>query len=524
MDGRLTKSGSLDALNLPRLLNFEGATAPIIPFQWHSASGGQVSIAPLAILGVVLLASTVLFSSPSAGATAPVPAYRFVPTIQNGAVTHLAQGRWDLPSYGMLFDFSAHEVGVYDRAGGLCWRDTEYVDTKSVNDLVPFVATGTSPSSLLFASSPDGTRYHIKSVSMLPPACMEAQDRTSPLYIFNAVTASLLEFYPFAHEHGVDWAERTSRLLPRMASVHNEVELPAVLTELFRGVEDPHTSLAGNIDGKPFRLRSFRGQDFKALEAAYSRQSQYDIFLDWFFKYWMRGEFDQASTALLSGTRRQAFNNGLVWGRLKGNIGYLAINEMAGFGQDSDLAEDRSLLGPALDRALADLKGTRSLVLDISHNLGGDDEISSDIAARFADRVRKAYSKQAFRGGTVQWFETVPHQGTRYLKPIYLLTSELTASAAEVFTIRMRGLPNVVQVGETTQGIFSDSTEKGLPNGWVLAMSTEIYRDSHGRNYEGAGLSPAVPYRVIGVDHAAAGYRNAILRAAELATTHKLAY
>lgn len=483
-----------------------------------------MSIVPLSFLGAVLSAFGILFSTPSAGAAVSPPAYRFIPTIQHGEVASLAQGRWDLPSYGMLFDFGAHEIGVYDRAGVLCWHDTVYVDTKSVNEVVPFVASGSSSSSLLFASSPDGTRYRTESVATLPPACAEMRDRKSPLYLFDAITASLREFYPFAHEHGVDWAERTSRLRPRMASVQNEVELLAVLKELFRGVEDPHTSLAGNIDGKPFRLRSFRGEDFKALEAAYSRQSQYDILLDWFLKRWMPGEFDQASRALLPGTRRQAFDNGLVWGRLKGNVGYLAINEMTGYGEDSDLVGDRSLLGPALDQALADLKDTRALVLDISHNLGGEDEISSDIAARFADKARKVYSKQAYRGGTVQWFEMVPHRGVRYLKPVYLLTSELTASAAEVFTLRMRELPNVVQVGEATQGIFSDSTEKGLPNGWILAMSTEIYLDSHGKNHEGVGLIPAIPYRVIGVDQAAGRYRDAILRAAELATTHQLAH
>jgi len=121
----------------------------------------------------------------------------------------------------------------------------------------------------------------------------------------------------------------------------------------------------------------------------------------------------------------------------------------------------------------------------------------------------------------VQVFETTPHQGMVYLKPVYLLTSELTASAAEVFTLRMRELPHVVQVGETTQGVFSDSTEKGLPNGWILAMSTETYRDPAGRNYEGAGLAPAIPYRVIGGDLATTTYREAILHAAELATMHE---
>jgi hypothetical protein len=421
----------------------------------------------------------------------------------------------------MLFDLRAHKADVYDRAGGLCWRDTEYMNARSVNDLIPFVATDSSPSTLMFASSPDGTDYRTESLSTLPPACSEMQDRDSPFYIFKAVTASLQEFYPFAREHGVDWAERASRLQPRMASVHNNVELLAIFTELFRGVTDPHTSLAGNIDGKPFRLRSFRGQDFKALELAYSRQSQYDIFLDWFYKRWMPGELDQASAALLPGTRRQAFESKLVWGKLNGNVGYLAINAMGGFGQADTLAEDRSMLGPALDQALTDLKSTRAVVLDISHNLGGEDEISSDIAARFAERARKAYSKQAFHSGTVQWFQTTPHQGIVYLKPVYLLTSELTASAAEVFSMRMRELPHAVQIGETTQGVFSDSTEKGLPNGWILAMSTEVYRDPNGRNYEGTGLSPAIPYRVIAIDPAMATYRNAVLHAAELAAMHE---
>jgi len=371
------------------------AAVPIILFQ-RPDSGGQVRGPALSLLSVVILATAALSSPSSAGAKARMPRQRFIPTIQRGEVARLAQGRWDLPSYGMLFDFRAHEVSVYDRAGGLCWHDTEYVDTKSVNDLVPFVASGSSPSSLLFASSQDGTQYHTESVSMLPPACTEVQDRTSPLYIFNVVTASLLELYPFAHEHGVDWAERTSRLRPRMASVHSEVELLAVLMELFRGVEDPHTSLAGNIDGKPFRLRTFRGQDFQVLEAAYLRQSQYDIFLDWFFKRWKPSELDQASAALEPGTRRQAFDSRLVWGKLKGNIGYLAINEMAGFGQDRDLAEDRSLLGPALDQSLADLKDTRALVLDISHNLGGDDEIASDIAAALLTGCARPIASRPF--------------------------------------------------------------------------------------------------------------------------------
>jgi len=70
--------------------------------------------------------------------------------------------------------------------------------------------------------------------------------------------------------------------------------------------------------------------------------------------------------------------------------------------------------------------------------LGGDDEVSADIAALFADKVRPAYSKQAYRNGVMQQFEIIPHRAVCYHKPVYLLTSELTASAAEVFAMRMR--------------------------------------------------------------------------------------
>jgi C-terminal processing protease CtpA/Prc len=81
----------------------------------------------------------------------------------------------------------------------------------------------------------------------------------------------------------------------------------------------------------------------------------------------------------------------------------------------------------------------------------------------------------------------------------------------------MRNLPQVTQVGEPTQGIFSDSTDKGLPNGWTLSLSTEIYRDPRGNNYEGVGLPPTMPYEVFGGDSMSEGYRVAILQAAELA-------
>lgn len=444
-------------------------------------------------------------------------------TISEGRVALPARGYWDLPGYGMAFDFKTASVDVYDHAGDICWRDTKHGGVQAAIELVPFFGTNASGSLAFFASAPDGTRYQPQSMTGMPIACTDAMDRTNPTYIFDAVAASLTEFYPFAREHHVNWSDRANRLRPRIAQTKTEQDLLAVLSALFENVEDPHTSISGTINGKPFRLRSFRGDDFRALNRQFSRQRQYDNFLDWVFGSWMPGERRQAAAEFLSGTYRQALAGALVWGRLKGNVGYLAVNEMTGFGADTDLEGERSRLRSALDLALTDLKDTRAMVLDISHNLGGEDEVSADIAARFADKVRPAYSKQAFHGGSVQRFDIVPYDGVSYRKPVYLLTSELTASAAEVFALRMRQLPNVTQVGESTLGIFSDATEKGLPNGWILSMSTEIYRDQDGQTYEGRGLSPRIRFQVIGLEPATGEYGKAIRKAGAMAASQHLA-
>ncbi|MFC3396808.1 S41 family peptidase [Brenneria rubrifaciens] len=469
------------------------------------------------LLCKTMIAMTILFGGVQHGWAKPLPADTFIPSIRKDRVDPPAQGLWLSPGYGRLFDFRNNAVTVYNYAKGACWRDSGYVNAPSLNSLIPFYSTAESSRSRVFASAPEGTQYHVRSVTAIPSVCAQTINRTAPGYIFNAITASLIDFYPFEKEHNVDWASRKKEWQARAMAARSDRELQAILTELFRGVEDLHTSISGTLNARPFSIRGFRGDDFRWLQTVFARQNQETLFLSWFMRSWMPKELEQASAALLPGTRRQALNNGLVWGRLQGNIGYLAINRMGGFSDDGDLAADRALLGPALDRALTDLKNSPALVVDISHNLGGYDEISADIASRFADKHRPAYYKRAFRNGEEQPFATTPHRGVRYLKPISLLTSELTASAAEVFTMRMREFPHVTQVGETTQGVFSDSTEKSLPNGWTLSMSTEIYRDSRGKNHEGVGMVPDIRYPVVWADHAADGYRKAILNAAELA-------
>jgi C-terminal processing protease CtpA/Prc len=110
-----------------------------------------------------------------------------------------------------------------------------------------------------------------------------------------------------------------------------------------------------------------------------------------------------------------------------------------------------------------------------------------------------------------------PGGQSRYRKPVYLLTSEFTCSAAETFTMMMRTLPNVNQVGQRTQGIFSDGLAKLLPNGWIFSLSNEIYRDAWGISYETHGLPPDYPLVVYPERETPESYGRALQRVARLA-------
>jgi C-terminal processing protease CtpA/Prc len=93
-------------------------------------------------------------------------------------------------------------------------------------------------------------------------------------------------------------------------------------------------------------------------------------------------------------------------------------------------------------------------------------------------------------------FWTAPHvQGQRYggNKPVYILTSNRTFSAAEEFTYNLKNLKRAIIVGETTGGGAHPGGVRGItdhfgiwvPNGRAINPITKT-------NWEGIGIEPAV--------------------------------
>lgn len=143
-----------------------------------------------------------------------------------------------------------------------------------------------------------------------------------------------------------------------------------------------------------------------------------------------------------------------------------------------------------MDKVMKDLSDTESIVIDVRFNGGGQDAVSFEILSRFTTQ-RTQVATQKLRFGSqfspIQPFY-IEGSDNPYTKPVYVLCSPQTGSAAEAFSIATLGMKNIKRIGSATQGALSTSLERILPNGWSFAMSNEIYMDNEGESYENKGV------------------------------------
>jgi hypothetical protein len=179
----------------------------------------------------------------------------------------------------------------------------------------------------------------------------------------------------------------------------------------------------------------------------------------------------------------------IQYGKLNNQIGYLHLLNFDGSRKDYE---------DGLDAALSALSASQSLIVDIRDNGGGYDPNSQYVAGRFA-KEQELYMTSKKKNGpgpsdfaeTREW-HVRPSGGVQFTKPIIVLTSKSTASAAETFLLAMLTQAHVRQMGTTTAGNFSDNPGWEAPNGWMYTISVGDFRAADGKSYEGIGLRPEI--------------------------------
>lgn len=136
-----------------------------------------------------------------------------------------------------------------------------------------------------------------------------------------------------------------------------------------------------------------------------------------------------------------------------------------------------------------DFKETDAMILDLRFNGGGYETVALELLSHFVEEKMEVMSIKAKKenGFTpIQNITLKPKE--KSAKPVYLLISPFTASAAEILALGSLSYSNFEIYGSKSSGIFSEILWKKLPIGWEFSLSNEIYLSPTRKSYEGEGI------------------------------------
>lgn len=318
-----------------------------------------------------------------------------------------------------------------------------------------------------------------------------AQQYRSPSRNFHSLWWVFHRNYPFFRVRKVNWIKTYRKYNAKINRRTSRKRLYCLLSEMLDQLKDGHVSLHSyefdKDDCRSYKVRKEPSLDWDELGSQIA-------------DYQLDNEEDY-----LDGSIR--------WGRLKKDkrVGYIQINELEDLDNcgalrklqrssskdDSfscDSLSNEEAAGLAMKYILRDMKGTTGLILDLRLNGGGEDDAALAMLQHFNNKRRLAFTKQELDFGRLKSPERyyIEPKAKPYSKPVMVLISKQTQSAAEVMALAARQVPTMTLIGSRTQGILSNLSWAFLPIGWWYTYSDETYYSPYGKVYEKVGIPPNV--------------------------------
>ena len=289
---------------------------------------------------------------------------------------------------------------------------------------------------------------------------------------FEALWNTFHSRYPFFELRKVDWKKQYDTYRPKVTKETSDEELFDILCRMIDPLDDGHVELEARIGGKK---RRFTAEKKTRFQREFTEQEIKRLFKT------------SEKTLVANGFRppKQTEACILRYGRSQ-SFGYVRIVELEGIGKRK--------LTAALDRIARDFDSLAGFIIDIRNCPGGEDSIAIMIINRFCDRKRVAFHRRTKIGPGKDDFTPLrtwylAPQGDRcFTGPIVLLTNDSVFSGGEAFALAIRELPHVTIMGDRTNGIFSYTLDKTLPNGWDYCLSCQVYYSADMVCYEGIGV------------------------------------
>jgi hypothetical protein len=183
---------------------------------------------------------------------------------------------------------------------------------------------------------------------------------------------------------------------------------------------------------------------------------------------------------------RQAtkFNHGILELKvLDGNIRYM---ELLGFFWGGRKTEE------AYDNAMRFLRDGDAVIIDLRRNGGGSPDAVRYLISHFveANRPLVTFYMKGQSGETLKSLASLP-AGRLTGKPLYVLTSGRSASAAEEFIGHVAGYKLGELIGENSAGAGFRNEFFPVAGGYVISVSVgRAVLASTGKDWEGVGIAP----------------------------------
>ena len=172
---------------------------------------------------------------------------------------------------------------------------------------------------------------------------------------------------------------------------------------------------------------------------------------------------------------------------LAGNVGYMDFRQFA----------PPSVAGGAVADALNTLGATDALIIDLRRNGGGAPAMVALLASYLMGPTPVQLNSLYTRGAQkpTELWTLAEVSGKRYGpdKPVFVLTSKRTFSAAEGFTYHLKALRRITVVGEVSGGGANPGGFMPIDDRFVVFVPTgHVVNPITKTNWEGVGIRPDI--------------------------------
>jgi carboxyl-terminal processing protease len=401
-------------------------------------------------------------------------------------------GVWQSIGYGRILEIDSDRYSYFDITKISC-LPTKEGNIKDFENAITVVNDTLSFKKGL-------TDYFFTRLKRLPNLCLQKQLNSNDImYNFEVFANTYKEHYAYLNLNNVNWNSFYKSSKKKINAKTSEAELYLIMKEMIEVLNDNH----GSIE-PPDEVIELADK-LKKETTSNNQLKEY-------------GDFEIAGLVAEHFLAENFTKNSqfVKWGKMNNNVGYVQVNTMNLFadlnlpdslvkknGYVQTYYEFYDMLSPSkqvesemkginliMDKAINDLLATQFIILDVRFNGGGIDEVGLEILKRFNIMQRRVAWKKARHNNSYTKNAEIYLEASEqpYTKPVYILTSQQSASATDMMVLSSLQLKQTKRIGSRTYGALSDALEKKLPNKWYFSLSNEVYTDNNNVCYESKGI------------------------------------